>query len=232
MEEKYKIILPVIIIISVFGLFLTIFSDIYRENLDDIIAGLDTVTVTNVTTQSTYNSGVPNNATNAITNSSAGGSVASGGTRTGRLIRNTPSLTCSRVIIYHNLSGGVSPTPRIMVLDGSRPDYVCNTSVQGEGKVYLRLHGNTTNGSRSYKFNVTYTASLFEGAWNVTMEQEQALAEGSSQTSTYYTLLILVVILAVVLAYTGFKISTGGFGGGGGEGGGFDLSSITDKFER
>jgi hypothetical protein len=228
MEDKYKIILPVVIIISVFGTLLITFSDIYRDNIADVIADLNTVTVTNVTTQSTYNTGVPNNATNAITNSSAGGSVASGGTRTGRLLRNTPQLTCSRLIIYHNLS---ISGPRIMELDASR-DYVCNTSVQGEGKIYLRLHGNATNGSRSYRFNATYTAALFEGAWNLTMEQEQALIEGAGQGGTYWSLLILAVILAVVLAYTGFQISGGSFGGGGGEGRGFDLSRITDKFDR
>ena len=228
MEDKFKIILPALVIIAVFGLILVLFSNIYSDIRPDIIAGLDTVTVTNVTTQSTHNTGLPNNATNAITNSSAGGSVASGGTRTGRLIRNTPQLTCSRVIIYHNLS--ISGT-RIMVLDGARPDYVCNTSVQGEGKLYLRLHGNATNGSRSYKFNVTYTAALFEGAWNVSMEQEQALGEAGSQSGTYYTLVILAVLLSLLLVYLGVKFGTGGFGGGG-EGGGFDLSSITDKFER
>ena len=226
MEDKFKIIIPAILIIALFGTLLVVFNRVYSDLDSEIISNLETVTITNVTSQQTFQTGVDSNTTNTMSN------FTNRTTGSGRLIRNTPQLTCSRVFIYHNLSGGVSPTPRKMELDRARPDFICNTSSTGQGRLWLRLHGNTTNNTAQYGFNVTYTAAVYGGAWNVSMEQRQALSEGASQSGTYYSLLILAVILSIVMAYVGIKIGTGGFGGGGGDGGGFSLDSITDKFER
>lgn len=220
MDDKFKIIIPAVIIIALFGTLLVIFADVHSDYDSNIVSGLGTVTKTNVTVMESYlnTDRLANNTRASVSNT----------TKYVNFIRSTPKLTCSKVYIYYNATG-TGASLHTMLLPSQY--YSCSD----RGELTLKLTGNYTNGSkklgRGFKYNITYTAALYGASWNVSQKEQEALGGAGGQLSTYYTLIILVVILSVVLVFFGIEMSTGGFGGGG-EGGGFDIGSVWDKFER
>ena len=221
MEDKIKILLPVIIIITLFGLLLVIFSDIHSD--------------TQLTVVPSY----------SVTNASAGDVYVAGARiKNGTVveIRSNPTNAFRCNTVYWGLSGGInngSNGIKTLTIANGPGNFVSGTTealCTGNGTIKLFLAGNASNGSiggRGKHYNISFTATRWAAAWNVSQNQQTSLSGAGNQTSTYYSLLILAIIVGVVLTFLGIKFATGGFGGdGGGGGGGFDLSGIWDKFER
>lgn len=219
MEDKYKIILPVIIIVAVFGLLLITFTSIYSNIKPTVIESY------------------------SVTNASAGDVYVAGARLKNNTlfeVRTTPenSFRCTRVNwgLTPGVNNGSNGIKQLTVANGPAEfsSGVTEALCTGNGTIRLFLAGNTSNGSlqgRGKHYNISFTGARWTAAWNVSQNQQNALYSAGQQSSTYWTLLVLTVVLSIALAYTGFRISSGG-GGGGGEGRGFDLSNIFDKFER
>ena len=220
MEDKIKIIIPVILILALFGTLLVLFSDIHSDEQLRV-------------TQS-Y----------AVTNASAGDVYVAGArlkNATVTVIRTTPGITfrCTRVNWGYSagINNGSNGIKQLTVANGPAEfsSGVTEALCTGNGTIKLFLAGNTSNGSiegRGKHYNVSFSADRWTHAFNASNAQQTALSGAGSNLSSYYSLLILAVILAVVLVFLGIKFGMGGFGGSGGGGGGFDLSSVFDKFER
>jgi hypothetical protein len=236
-QEQFNFAVTAIIIVTLAGIMLVTFS-LSQQNLDsEIIRGLRSVSLTNVTTYS-YD----------------GQNVDAGRIKNGTpiSIRDTPEFTCNKFFIYEN-STGIGLSANTMQLrcngsvtagstealyftsDGTR--YNSTHGVYSAGTVMLILAGNSSNASarlgRGFAFNISYTAKTYEASWNVTKDLQQGYAEGGTTHAQYYILIILSIVIGIGLLLVGFRYGTGGsegsgFGGSLGSGG----SNVLDSFKR
>ncbi len=219
MAEMFKIVVTGILIVSLAGILITIFSVAQTNDETAVLNSLGTVTVTNVTTFETFSSGTL---------------LANG---TSFLLRSTPSLTCTRVFIEGEHLNQTERHLDLVIANGNSvvagtTEVLCSQN----GTIKLFLAGNVSNGTNNPNgvfYNVSYSAKRFDASWNVTKLVQDGLLVGANNQTTLFTLILLVLVISIGLVMFGLSRSGVGEGNGfGGGSGGFKIGNPMDSFTR